>query len=46
MGDNLVAFQESRGGPTNKRCSSTPPSQDNCNEGMQPSLGVDERDNL
>ena len=41
MKDSLVTIQAPRRGPTNKWCSSTPSSQNNASEGMQPRLGVD-----
>ena len=41
MEDNLVAFHNPKGGPTNKWCSSTPPPHNNCIERMQPSLDID-----
>ena len=41
VGDNLVTVQAPRGGPTNKGYLSTPPSQNNSNKCMQPSLGLD-----
>lgn len=40
--DNQVAIQETRKWPINKGYSSTPPSQDNYNEWMQPILRVHE----
>jgi len=40
VGDNHIAIQEVREGLTSKVCSSTPPSQDKFNEGMQPLLGI------
>lgn len=40
VGDNLLTIQGGREGPTNKEYSSTPPSQNNSNEGVQSSLGI------
>ena len=44
--DNLIAIQASKGGPTNKWCSSSPPPQDNCTNRMQSSSSVDEKGQL
>jgi hypothetical protein len=41
VGDNQVWIQAPRGEPIKKKCFSTPPSQTNSNEGMQPSFSVD-----
>lgn len=40
--DNRVAIPKARKWPISKGCSSTPLSQDNCNEGMQLILRVNE----
>lgn len=41
MGDNQVAAHEAKEVPTNQMRSSTPLPYNNCDEKIQPSLGVD-----
>ena len=41
MKDNLVVIQAPRGGPLRKGCSSTSLPQNNYDEEMQSSLGID-----